>query len=314
MSQEEYNTPFAVVLGTAQDAGYPSPGCVRECCVAALENPELQRSPSCLGVFDPETKGKWLFDITPQFPKQWETMLNMVHYGNEEESEDGDDEEDDENEPDKGTVAPSGVFLTHAHMGHYTGLLHLGKETMGKKEIPVYVMPRMKTFLESNEPWGTLVRDKSIILHELHADTTVTVGSNISVTPFLVPHRDELSETVGFVVKCNGKGIVYLPDIDSWEEWERDIEEYIKNSSIAFLDGTFYSQEDVWKRDVKSIPHPFISDTVSRLSKLEDEERSKVHFTHLNHTNSLLDEMEDVLEQLIERGFNVAKERSKHPL
>ena len=32
-------------------------------------------------------------------------------------------------------VSLMGIFLTHAHIGHYTGLMHLGREAMGAKEV-----------------------------------------------------------------------------------------------------------------------------------------------------------------------------------
>jgi len=30
-------------------------------------------------------------------------------------------------------------------MGHYTGLMHFGREVMGTNNLPVYAMPKMKT-------------------------------------------------------------------------------------------------------------------------------------------------------------------------
>ena len=43
---------------------------------------------------------------------------------------------------------PKGIFLTHAHIGHYSGLIHLGKEALGAKGISVYAMPKMSFFLK----------------------------------------------------------------------------------------------------------------------------------------------------------------------
>ena len=43
----------------------------------------------------------------------------------------------------------SGVFLTHAHIGHYTGLMNFGNEAMGTKELPVFCMPKMKSFFKA---------------------------------------------------------------------------------------------------------------------------------------------------------------------
>jgi len=30
----------------------------------------------------------------------------------------------------------SGIFLTHRHIGHYAGLMYLGKEVIGAKDLP----------------------------------------------------------------------------------------------------------------------------------------------------------------------------------
>lgn len=82
-----------------------------------------------------------------------------------------------------------GIFLTHAHIGHYTGLMHLGHEVMGANNVPVYVMPRMKSYLEKNGPWSQLVDYGNIVLKRLQADSNIVLTENLTVTPFLVPHR-----------------------------------------------------------------------------------------------------------------------------
>src|SRR5205085_316238 len=90
----------------------------------------------------------------------------------------------------------SAVFLTHAHVGHYTGLLQLGREVMNTHDVPVWTMPRMAGFLAHNGPWSQLVDLHNIVLEPLQADSMVVVSDSLNVTPFLVPHRDEFSETV----------------------------------------------------------------------------------------------------------------------
>ena len=82
------------------------------------------------------TTRTYLFEATPHMPEQMKFLKELAHSDAE---------------------VPDGIFLTHAHIGHYTGLMYLGKEAMNAKEVPVYVMPRMKTFLEENGPWSQLV-------------------------------------------------------------------------------------------------------------------------------------------------------------
>ena len=42
--EEVPQTPYVMVLGVAQDAGYPQMNCKKECCKQAWKNPDLQRT------------------------------------------------------------------------------------------------------------------------------------------------------------------------------------------------------------------------------------------------------------------------------
>ena len=68
--------------------------------------------------------------------------------------------------------------------------------------------------------------------------------------PFLVPHRDEFSETVGFEIKGENKTAVFIPDIDKWSKWNSDLKELIKRVDYAFLDATFYKNGEIPSRDM----------------------------------------------------------------
>jgi pyrroloquinoline quinone biosynthesis protein B len=177
------------------------------------------------------------------------------------------------------------VFLTHAHMGHYTGLMHLGREAMGARDVPVWAMPRMRGFLATSGPWSQLVSLHNIELRSLAADSTVQLGDSLRVTPFLVPHRDEFSETVGFRLEGPRGSIVWLPDIDKWERWDRRIEDVLAGATAAYLDGTFFDAAELPGRDMREIPHPFIVESLARFASLPASERSRIRFIHLNHTN-----------------------------
>ena len=61
-----------------------------------------------------------------------------------------------------------GIFLTHAHIGHYTGLMYLGREGLGGNKIKVYALKRMASFLRKNGPWDQLIKlNRMIRLIEL---------------------------------------------------------------------------------------------------------------------------------------------------
>ena len=277
-------TPYVMVLGVAQDAGYPQMNCKKECCKAAWENSKLQKMTSCLAIIDPTTNQQWIIDATPNIKEQLQLLKSK-----------------------SGTEKIDGVLLTHAHMGHYSGLIHFGREVMGTNNMPVFAMPKMTTFLEENGPWSQLVEIENISLQNLKSDSTFSLNERIKVTPFLVPHRDEFSETVGYKITINEKILLFIPDIDKWEKWETNITEIIKKVDYAFLDATFYKNGEL-KRDMSEIPHPFVEESMELFSDLTETDRQKVHFIHFNHTNPLLIKGSAAQKEVIEKGFNLAKE------
>ena len=125
-----------------------------------------------------------------------------------------------------------------------------------------------------------------------------------------VPHRDELSDTVGFVVRGPRRSLLYVPDIDKWERWERSLEDEVAAVDVAFLDGTFAAADEVPGRSLSEIPHPLVSETIARLAAKPALGR-RVLFIHLNHTNPLL---WDASRRRALSDFRVARDGEEHPL
>ena len=292
--------PELIVLGVAQDGGYPQAGCQRECCQAAWEQAERRRFVSCLAIVDPDSAERWLLDCTPDFPEQLRLLDQLTRPA------------------DSAAQRPkpllNGILLTHAHIGHYTGLMHLGREVLSADGIPVFCMPRMRYFLESNGPWSQLVKLKQIELRRLAAAQATRLNGRLEVSPFLVPHRDEYSETVGFHIRGPERSAIYLPDIDKWERWEVDIEQLLKSVELAFVDGTFYANGELPGRDMSEIPHPFITESMQRFLKLPASERGKLHFIHLNHSNPALQASSPAVEAIHQAGMHVAQQASRFSL
>ena len=273
-----------LVLGTSQDGGYPQVGCRKKCCNEAWENPQLKRLVSSLAILSGDDC--WLIDMTPDFSYQFrmlETTLN-------------------------GYPNISGIFISHAHMGHYIGLLDLGLEVMNANQIPVYVMEKMKSFLEENDPFKQLVELNNIVLKQMEKNTTIQLNENIRITPLLVPHRNEFSETVGFSIQSQDKCLLYIPDINSWDTWEVDIIDLIRCNDILLLDGTFYNDAELPGRNVQDIPHPFLQECLKNFSILEEVDRDKVYFTHLNHTNPVINISSPEREEIISQGYHIAED------
>ncbi len=133
-----------------------------------------------------------------------------------------------------------------------------------------------------------LLELKNIQLQPLQADQPMTLNQRITITPIEVPHRGEYSETVAFIIQGPHQRVLFLPDIDRWEDWDRAIEDVIKACDLVFLDGTFLAASKLRGRDMSTIPHPTIEQTITRLAPLPLSEHKKIHFIHFNHTNPLL--------------------------
>lgn len=277
--------PNITILGIAQDAGFPQANCKKECCAKVWAGAVARKRVSCIALVDPQQQKAWIFDATPDFKDQWYELEKLY--------------------PE---IELAGIFLTHAHMGHYTGLMHLGREAVGSKSIPVYAMPKMRSYLRENGPWSQLVQLKNIELRDLTVDSTVVLGAGYAVSPLLVPHRDEYSETVGFRIKNKNTSALFIPDIDKWEKWERSILDEIKSVDYALLDGTFYQNGEIPGRDMSLIPHPFVEESMQRFAALPSAEKAKVHFIHFNHTNPLLQNKHPAINEVETAGYNIAQE------
>ncbi|ARV08994.1 pyrroloquinoline quinone biosynthesis protein PqqB [Winogradskyella sp. PC-19] len=276
-----------VVLGVAQDAGYPQIGCTKSCCINTWNNftPTLVTS---LGIVDKTTQKTYLFEATPDIKFQIKELSSYL-------------------KSDK-IVMPNGIFLTHAHMGHYTGLMQLGREAINSNNIPVYAMPRMYEYLNSSGPWNQLIDLKNINLKPINDGIEVTLSSTLKVTPFIVPHRGEYTETVGYRISGPNKTALFIPDIDKWNKWKTPIEEEIKKVDYAFIDATFYKNGEIGNRDMSEIPHPFVEESLKRFKNLTSKDKSKVHFIHFNHTNQLLQPNSEAQKQVKILGYNIAQQ------
>jgi pyrroloquinoline quinone biosynthesis protein B len=275
--------PYTLVLGIAQDGGYPQAGCNRDDCVAAWKDPKKRERVASLAIVDPGSGQRWVIDATPDFPSQLRTL--------------------DEVAPRRdGAPLLDGILLTHAHMGHYIGLAQLGREVLGAKGVRVYAMPRMRAFLEQNGPWDQLVKLKNIELQTIGGE--FALNERIKVTPLVVPHRDEYSETVGFIIRGPTRAVLLLPDIDKWEKWAIPLESVLAQVDVAYVDGTFFTADELPGRDLTEIPHPLITETMDRLAN--SRLKSRVRFIHLNQSNPLLREKR--------KGIAVAKDGERQSL
>lgn len=291
--------PFVVVLGTAQDGGFPQVGCREPACARAREDREHRRLVTSLALVDPRSGKRWLFDASPDLSEQVERLEPLAPLST----------------PD-GVRPPlfDGIFLTHAHVGHYTGLSLLGREVYGARNVAVWCTQRMGAFLSTNGPWSLLVETRAIVLHEFEPGNTVALAPDLTIESLRVPHREEFSDTLAFIVRGPTRSIAYLPDIDKWERWDLPLERFLASVDVALVDGTFYADGELPGRAMSEIPHPFIAETLARLASAPPDVRTKVVFTHLNHTNPACDPRSAAARAIAAAGMRVAREGEVLPL
>lgn len=280
-------TPSLIVLGTLQDAGAPHIACKKKCCEDLFVQPNINLQIVSLGIIDPISKKNYLFEATPDIVTQMKTLSKLNAFSEQE--------------------TPDGIFLTHAHIGHYAGLMYLGKEAMDAQKVPVFAMPKMKAFLENNGPWNQLVTEENIDIKPLQNEQSIRLTPQFNVTPFAVPHRDEYSETVGYKIVGPNESVLFIPDIDKWHLWKKNIIKEIREVNYAFIDATFFDAAEVNNRDISEIPHPFIIESMELFKDMPLSEKQKIYFIHFNHTNPAINLNSEKAKLIIKNGFNIAK-------
>jgi pyrroloquinoline quinone biosynthesis protein B len=279
-SQSEY----IYILGNTQDAGLPHIGCQHPFCEDSFNVYEEHYTTS-IAVVNSDLKKYILFEATPDITFQLNNLKKNIF---------------DE------FILPESVYITHAHIGHYTGLMYFGREALGAKDIMVRVLPRMSNFLQNNGPWSQLVDINNIKIKEINFGSSTKELANIDITPVQVPHRDEYSETAGYIIKGENKKALFIPDIDKWEKWDRELSQLAKEFDFLLIDATFYDSNEI-NRDISEIPHPLVTETMNLLSGLNKENRNKVYFIHMNHTNMMLDPNSKLSKLITSKGFNIAR-------
>ena len=271
-----------VLLGIAQDGGRPQAGCSKPCCIG-LE-PNKHSFPTSLGIIGQDKLH--IIDVTRSLGNQLQYLDNRV---------------------------PDEVWLTHAHIGHIDGLGLFGRETMNVKGAKLHVSKRMLELINQTPHWQIMIEQGVFSIDEIsNGESRQKAG--FSITPILVPHRGELSDTHAFILRGENKSLLYLPDHDSWDETlslygMNTIREWLAslNVDIALLDGTFWSYDELSERSQQVVPHPPIKQTIDMLGYKQQGDPDIIFF-HLNHTNPVYDEWSEEHTKVVEMGWSIAKQ------
>jgi pyrroloquinoline quinone biosynthesis protein B len=271
-------------LGNTQDAGAPHIGCEQEFC-KKNHNSNKKYFATSIAVVDPKLSQFTLFEASPDITSQLNYISTSLF---------------------KRFILPNNIYITHAHIGHYTGLMYLGRESLGAKGVNVRVLPKMSDFLQNNGPWDQLIKLNNIDVEDISFNKPTSIFKNIEIIPLKVPHRDEYSETAGYIIKGGNKTALFIPDIDKWDMWDKDINEMVKKYDYLLLDATFYDEKEI-NRDINEIPHPLVKETLSLFKNMSLKDRSKIYFIHMNHTNMMLDPNSKLSRLVLSKGFNIAR-------
>lgn len=295
------NSVTAVVLGNMQDAGLPHAGCTCARCAAAFEDPSRVQYAACLGIVDMRKKRDtelhgedverhrekarvYIIDATPDIKFQLNLLAKALGP-----------------HPQRANRLrqPDGIFLTHAHMGHIGGLPQLSKEAMFVQGLPIYATPPLCDLIGQTQLWSPLVAE--LDFRPIPGGTTVDLGEGLTVTAVPVPHRDEWGVgTVAFRIQGPQKSLLYLPDIDAWDQWP-EADATLSGVDVALVDASFYSPDELGGR--APVAHPLVTDTMTRFGHLAD----RLILTHLNHTNVVLAEGSAAETAVRRAGFRIAQ-------
>ncbi len=266
-----------LVLGSAQDAGVPQIGCDCLICTSARKNPKQKLFGPSIAILDKEKQYCYLIDASPDIRDQLELIKDILPKVKTQEK-----------------IPISGIFLTHAHFGHISGLWMLGKECIDAQNITVFCSSKMSDFLINNHPFSHLL-NRNLGLFSMKKNHKYPI-EDFWITSFQVPHRDEYADTVGYVIEHNKK-LLYLPDLNYWTD---DLIKLVESVDIALIDGSFYSKDELPSRN--DVPHPPIEETIELL----DPTKTEIYFTHFNHTNLILNKEGKERKATLEKGFKIA--------
>lgn len=248
-------TPYVVVLGTAQDGGYPHVGCDCDHCRAAMADPTLTRRVASVGLVT--SQGIAIVDATPDFAVQWRELAKTA------------------------SVSPqtplAALFLTHLHVGHILGLPLLGKEGRSGTKTPVWTTEANLTALREMPLFASLFADAHLTERPFTLGWETNLG-DLVVQAVPVPHRSERGDTVAFRFEGLESSLFYAPDVDLLSP---EVVAHVRAADVALIDGTFFRKTELERPDAAQIPHPSIADSMSQLAQID----TRAVFTHLNHTN-----------------------------
>jgi len=280
------------ILGTAQDGGIPQAGCSCQRCLDAHRDLKLRKYPVSLGILGVDGT-KHIIEITKNLSEQlviWTPEKNDL-------------------------FIPETVSITHLHLGHIEGIGQLGKPVMGLREVDVYLSPKNKDVFDNRSDIVLMEDEGNIRTHSknFYHPFEPKDGCGFSLQFIPIPHRSELGDNAAIIIKVEGKSILFMPDQDSWSDTldyhsKENIRDFLKMFDIdeALIDGTFWSMDELPRRDISKIPHPTIQETIQLLGRKREGD-PEISFLHLNHSNPVNDLGSEQRKVVEENGWKISE-------
>ena len=211
-------------------------------------------------------------------------------------------------------------MLTHAHLGHVDGLGLFGREAIAARDIELHVSDDMYHLIDRTPQWNLMVQQGVFNIRTFTAGDVVFSQGDLSIEAVRVPHRAELSDMHAFILRGPSKSLLFLTDHDTWKETLTvhncsTIRELLNklNVDIAFIDGTFWSEDELAGRNQATVPHPPVLQTLKMLGNKKQGDPDII-FTHLNHTNPLYNRNSEQYAEVERLGWSVAHQGQRFTL
>lgn len=291
---------IVTVLGSGANGGVPQWDCCCPNCTRARLDPGLARTRSSVAV-SLDGGQHVLLDATPDLKFQLERVGLVPR---QDEAVNGRESRIDS------------VLVTHGHGDHTVGIAEF---STGKSfEIPVYGPADLIEFLFGDSGEGSYFGDLGrlarnyVVPQALEEGEELELLGGLRVVGFEVDHTDRLpdgscfpSKTYGYELEADGMRFIYTPDIRAISD---ELTVRLEGADLYILDATFYWDDELDR--ISGLPktsyelgHVPVEDSIDTLS---DVGVGMVVYTHLNHTNPLLDPDQPMAAILRDVGFEVA--------